>query len=225
MDIHHNCIPLTRPQYQIWLASESCPDKALYTESVLLTFDNAPDPGLLNRALNRLVETTETLRIRVTRAKDGPLQYDAGYTPFACRVVPLSGEDELAAVFDEQARFCFDLYDSPLFNAVIYTLPGKTALLRTAMASPLCMTACLHSVQVKSLLILTPSCHAPQRIAPTRRSAQPTAFSGRTISAAPSRAVSRIRCPISPATGLHGHRIPSAAHVPASCALSRHNRM
>lgn len=129
MDIHHNCIPLTRPQYQIWLASESCPDKALYTESVLLTFDNAPDPGLLNRALNRLVETTETLRIRVTRAKDGPLQYDAGYTPFACRVVPLSGEDELAAVFDEQARFCFDLYDSPLFNAVIYTLPGKTALL------------------------------------------------------------------------------------------------
>ena len=56
MDIHHNCIPLTRPQYQIWLASESCPDKALYTESVLLTFDNAPDPGLLNRALNRLVE-------------------------------------------------------------------------------------------------------------------------------------------------------------------------
>ena len=74
MDIHHNRIPLTRPQHQIWLASESCPDKALYTESVLLTFDNAPAPAQLDRALNRLVQTTETLRLRVTRGKDGPLQ-------------------------------------------------------------------------------------------------------------------------------------------------------
>ena len=129
MDIHHNRIPLTRPQHQIWLASESCPDKALYTESVLLTFDNAPAPAQLDRALNRLVQTTETLRLRVTRGKDGPLQYDAGYTPFACRVIPLSGEEELTAVFNEQSRYCFDLYDSALFNAVIYTLPGKTALL------------------------------------------------------------------------------------------------
>ena len=127
--MQHNYIPLTRPQSQIWLASESCPDKALYTESVLLTFDNALPPDEINRALNRLVETTETLRIRVTRSADGPMQYDAGYTPFACRVIPLSGEEELAAVFDEQARFSFDLYDSALFNAVIYTLPDKTAVL------------------------------------------------------------------------------------------------
>lgn len=105
MDIHHNRIPLTRPQYQIWLASESCPDKALYTESILLTFDNAPAPAQLDRALNRLVQTTETLRLRVTRGKDGPLQYDAGYTPFACRVIPLSGEEELTAVFNEQSRY------------------------------------------------------------------------------------------------------------------------
>ena len=96
---------------------------------MLLTFDNALPPDEINRALNRLVETTETLRIRVTRSADGPMQYDVGYTPFACRVIPLSGEEELAAVFDEQARFSFDLYDSALFNAVIYTLPDKTAVL------------------------------------------------------------------------------------------------
>ncbi len=131
MDIHSTYIPLTRPQYQIWLANESCPDKALYTESVLLTFDcdGVLTPAKINQALNRLVETTQTLRIRITRTKDEPMQYDAGYTPFACRVIPLSGEDELAAVFDEQARFCFDLYDSALFNAIIYTLPGKIAVL------------------------------------------------------------------------------------------------
>lgn len=129
MDIRNRCVPLTRPQYQIWLANESCPDKALYTESVLLIFDDAPAPAYLNQALNRLVETTETLRIRITRTKDGPVQYDAGYTPFACRVIPLANEQELASAFDEQARFCFDIYDSALFNAVIYTLPDKTALL------------------------------------------------------------------------------------------------
>lgn len=129
MQNHSSPIPLTRPQAQIWLANESCPDKALYTESVLLTFDNALPPSHLNQALNRLVETTETLRIRLTRSDDGPLQYDAGYTPFACRVIPLADEAELADVFDEQARFCFDIYDSALFNAVIYTLPDKTAVL------------------------------------------------------------------------------------------------
>ena len=50
------------------------------------------------------------------------LYTSAGYTPFACRVIPLSGEEELTAVFNEQSRYCFDLYDSALFNAVIYTL-------------------------------------------------------------------------------------------------------
>ena len=129
MDIRNRSVPLTRPQSQIWLPNESCPDKALYTESVLLIFDDAPAPAHLNQALNRLVETTETLRIRITRTKDGPVQYDAGYTPFACRVIPLANEQELASAFDEQARFCFDIYDSALFNAVIYTLPDKTALL------------------------------------------------------------------------------------------------
>ncbi len=129
MDIHPNYIPLTRPQYQIWLANESCPDKALYTESVLLIFDKTLSPERLNQALNRLVETTETLRIRVTRTKDEPVQYDAGYTPFACRVIPLSGEEELSAVFDAQSHLGIDLYDSSLFCPVIYTLPDKIAVL------------------------------------------------------------------------------------------------
>lgn len=129
MDIHPNYIPLTRPQYQIWLANESCPDKALYTESVLLIFDKTLSPEHLNQALNRLVETTETLRIRVTRTKDEPVQYDAGYTPFACRVIPLSGEEELSAVFDAQSHLGIDLYDSSLFCPVIYTLPDKIAVL------------------------------------------------------------------------------------------------
>ena len=232
MDIHHNCIPLTRPQYQIWLASESCPDKALYTESVLLTFDNAPDPGLLNRALNRLVETTETLRIRVTRAKDGPLQYDAGYTPFACRVVPLSGEDELAAVFDEQARFCFDLYDSALFNAIIYTLPGKTALLLR-----------VHHLVADGYGFTS----VYDRLLALCAGEEPAAFDSFLSRAAADssneeeRSTDRLfwqdylggaepgRLP-HPMPDQPGHRIAwsshsVAVHVPVSCALSRHNRM
>ncbi len=120
--------PLSKPQYQIWLASESCPDKALYTEAVLLIFDNALSPAKLNDALRGLVQHTETLRIRFTRTADGVMQYDAGYTPFACRVLPVADETELHMAFDAQAYLPFDLYDSPLFEAVIYTLPGKTAV-------------------------------------------------------------------------------------------------
>ena len=100
--------PLSKPQYQIWLANESCPDKALYTEAVLLIFDNALSPAKLNDALRGLVQHTETLRIRFTRTADGVMQYDAGYTPFACRVLPAADETELHMAFDAQA-YCVSI--------------------------------------------------------------------------------------------------------------------
>lgn len=129
MNTPHKRFPLTKPQYQIWLASERCPDPALYTESVLLTFDGAFPPAQLDRALNELARTTEVLRLRVSHSQDGPLQFAADYLPFACPVLPLACQAELDAVFVEQSRRGFDLYDSRLWDAAIYTLPEQTALL------------------------------------------------------------------------------------------------
>lgn len=119
---------LSQPQMQIWLAAEHYPDKALFTESVLLTFDQIT-PEQLNHALNRLVQQTEVLRLRIVQTDDGPMQYDAGYTPFACRCVPFMDQFAAHDYFDAQSRQPIALYAHALFDAQILTFPAHTALL------------------------------------------------------------------------------------------------
>lgn len=119
---------LSQPQIQIWLAAEHCPDKALFTESVLLTFDQIT-PEQINYALNCLVQQTEVLRLRIVQTDDGPMQYDAGYTPFACRSVPFIDQSAAQDYFDAQSRQPIPLYAHALFDAQILTFPAHTALL------------------------------------------------------------------------------------------------
>lgn len=121
--------PLSNPQSQIWLSSESCPDKRLFTESVLFTFHGAPDPEHLNQILNDLVRNTEVLRIRLAIQDGAPVQYDAGYIPFACRVCTIADNEELHRHFDLRAREPMELYDCPLFDAELLSLPDSTAVL------------------------------------------------------------------------------------------------
>ncbi len=122
-------LPLTGPQYQIWLAELNCPDHALFTESALLHFSPDTSLDVLNQNLNRLVQDTDVLRIRLTLQDGSPVQYDAGYLPFACRRFPLSDSGKLTEIFDQDSRQPFSLYDSPLFRCKIYTLPEETAVL------------------------------------------------------------------------------------------------
>ena len=122
-------LPLTGPQYQIWLAEMNCPDHALFTESALLHFSSDVSIDFLNRNLNLLVQDTEVLRIRLTLQDGAPVQYDAGYFPFACRCFPLARAQDLSDAFDRDSRQSFTLYDSPLFRCLIYSLPDKKAVL------------------------------------------------------------------------------------------------
>ena len=122
-------LPLTGPQYQIWLAEMNCPDHALFTESALLHFSSDVSIDFLNRNLNLLVQDTEVLRIRLTLQDGAPVQYDAGYFPFACRCFPLARAEDLSDAFDRDSRQSFTLYNSPLFRCLIYSLPDKKAVL------------------------------------------------------------------------------------------------
>lgn len=124
--------PLTDPQYQIWLSHESCPDRALFTESALVSFPAETAPSFLCEKLNRLVEETEVLRIRLCLGEDGPAQYDGGYRPFFCHPFPLESEEELAAQFDAASREPFSLYGGPLFRCRIYSAPERQAVLLQA---------------------------------------------------------------------------------------------
>lgn len=132
MNTERKFYPLTGPQYQIWLAHENSPDKALFTESALVHFPADFPVDFLNRQLNRLVQETEVLRIRIQMREDGPVQYDAGYLPFSCRVFPLDKDGDLPSVFDADSRRPFSLYDSPLFRCWIYRTPGETSVLLQA---------------------------------------------------------------------------------------------
>ncbi len=129
--------PLTDPQYQIWLSHESCPDRALFTESALVSFPAETAPSFLCEKLNRLVEETEVLRIRLCLGEDGPAQYDGGYRPFFCHPFPLESEEELAAQFDAASREPFPCTAAPC-SAAAFTAPrnGRRCCCRPTTSSP-----------------------------------------------------------------------------------------
>ncbi|GAA4432952.1 hypothetical protein GCM10023148_38550 [Actinokineospora soli] len=65
---------LTAAQAGIWYAQQLDPDNPIYNAGEYLRVAGRLDPGVLDRALRRVLTEAETLRARVVAHEDGPRQ-------------------------------------------------------------------------------------------------------------------------------------------------------
>jgi amino acid adenylation domain-containing protein len=127
---------MTEAQMEIWLASQFGPAaSSAFNESVTLTLEGDLDPAALDRAIARLVNRRDALRLRFSRTGE-TFTVAPSVTPLIRRAVlnPDRRQADFDAVVAAEAETPFDLVEGPLIRFVLATdlAPGRHALVMTA---------------------------------------------------------------------------------------------
>ncbi len=120
--------PLTDGQRQIWVACQMGESaNAAYNETTVIPLETPVDEPALARALNKLAERHDALRVRI--AADGERQWVEPSSKLALRQVEGLG---LAEARTEQAATTFNLAQAPLCRAVLARDATRAELILTA---------------------------------------------------------------------------------------------
>ncbi len=119
-------VPLTAPQYGLWLLHQLDPDSPVLTVGEVLDIRGPVDPAVYRAAMRQVVDEAETLRVRVVADGDEVFQHilDAGSVPI--EILDLSGAPDPAAAAEDhlQAEFTrpIDPVAEPLFTPALLKL-------------------------------------------------------------------------------------------------------
>ncbi|AEI67137.1 hybrid non-ribosomal peptide synthetase/type I polyketide synthase [Corallococcus macrosporus] len=117
-------LPLSFPQQRIWYLHQLDPAGIAYNNTVTLRLDGAVDEGLLEAALNALVDRHEVLRTTFALEDGGAHQVIAPSMPLVLERLTARGETLAAREADAltlalaEARKPFDLEHGPVMRAV-----------------------------------------------------------------------------------------------------------
>ncbi|MEE3956196.1 amino acid adenylation domain-containing protein [Peribacillus frigoritolerans] len=122
MNIKKLSFPLSQPQMRIWYTEKMYPNTSIGNITGVMRIKKNLDMDLLNRSIQLLYQTNETLRIRLTEEDGSPLQYVAEYSQKDVLHYYFENERKLDEWAQHQAEKPFDLYEKSLSEICTFTL-------------------------------------------------------------------------------------------------------
>jgi non-ribosomal peptide synthase protein (TIGR01720 family) len=126
-------VPLTPIQH--WFFEQNQPDSHHWNQAVLLQVQQALDPVLLQKAVQRLLEHHDALRLRFVKAESGWEQINAdfnGMVPFQCLDLSTLSPEQQKAAIEEAAtelQTSLNLAEEPLMRVALFNLGDSQRLL------------------------------------------------------------------------------------------------
>ncbi|MFP2956465.1 amino acid adenylation domain-containing protein [Myxococcus sp. 1LA] len=132
-------LPLSFPQQRIWYLHQLDPAGVAYNNTVTLRLEGAVDEGLLEAALNALVDRHEVLRTTFALEDGGAHQVIAAAMPLVLERLTAHGETLAAREADAlkralaEARKPFDLERGPVMRAVLIRVSEAVSVLHLTL--------------------------------------------------------------------------------------------
>lgn len=124
----NNFYHLTYPQRIIWLTEESIPGTSISNNAGTVRFMHEFDLKIFEKVLNRFIEKTESIRIRITHGNNNePQQYIAEYQYYNLDILDFKKRSpaEFYQWEIDTTRIPLKLYDTNLFYFALVELPGN----------------------------------------------------------------------------------------------------
>lgn len=123
---------LTTPQRNIWNLQAYYENTSISNLCGAVIYDENYNSLILNKALNKLVEHQEGLRLRFCYEEDEVRQYVSAYEPeeFSCR--SFASMDELDVYADHMAKTPMPMADAKMYRFTIVTVGVQTGVLLCA---------------------------------------------------------------------------------------------
>ncbi|MCK5197924.1 MAG: amino acid adenylation domain-containing protein [Spirochaetales bacterium] len=114
--------PLSHPQKRIWYSEKLHPGTNIFNLSFTFRFDGQVDFSLLEKAINRVIQTNDGLRTRFREVEGSPVQYIWEYTPITIPVLDFTdpcGQSREKEWIEQETKKTFSLIDSDLYRFFI----------------------------------------------------------------------------------------------------------
>ena len=119
---------LTNPQESIWLINSFYENTNVSNICGTLLIHEKVDFDLLNKAVNRVVQENDAMRIHFKLHDGKPFQYVTEYVFQQFPIYSLNSKDELPQLEDKFAKITFDVIDSCLYDFKLLKLKMDMAV-------------------------------------------------------------------------------------------------
>ena len=132
-------VPLSFAQERLWFLAQLEPHNYSYNIPLAVLLNKHLKVDVLQQSFCEIIRRHEALRTSFPVGNDGPVQRIDPFTGFILPLIDLSAmpEDQIAResqqIKDEEACFCFDLSEGPLFKAKLVRLKSEEHLLLLTM--------------------------------------------------------------------------------------------
>ncbi|PUA26609.1 MAG: hypothetical protein B0W54_22975 [Cellvibrio sp. 79] len=121
--------PLSHPQQRIWFAEIINPNSGVGNLVGHSEFQQPIDSQLLEQAINTLIMSADTLRLRIQTTQDGVGQYVASYETIALKALDFSTDEQFRQHIDTLIRYPFAVDNTPLYYFELIRVAGQPARL------------------------------------------------------------------------------------------------
>jgi amino acid adenylation domain-containing protein len=131
----HSPVPLSYAQELLWLLSQVFDHGIAYNAPAAFRLEGELDVGLLEAALQALVQRHEILRTTYRVIDSQPLQVIGDSAPIELRLIDLGDrpvderDSEVQRILSEEAAFAFDLETGPMLRPTVIRLDARTHVL------------------------------------------------------------------------------------------------
>lgn len=123
---------LTTPQKNIWNLQRFYEGTSISNNCGAMFFGYQCDHRLLNRAINKLLELQDGMRLRFCEMDGHPVQYVSDYTEEVFPSMSFSNNAAFEEFAQQFAQQPIDLIDGPMYRFVIFDVDGKSGVLLNA---------------------------------------------------------------------------------------------
>jgi len=115
---------LTNPQNSIWLTEKFYTGTSVNNICGYVYISDKVDLDVLNKAINELVKTNDSMRLKFKEENGYCVQYLNDYKEFDIDIVELSSEKDIEKKALEMANIPFEIKDNFLFKFILFKLPN-----------------------------------------------------------------------------------------------------
>lgn len=117
---------LTNPQNSIWLTEKFYTETAVNNICGYVYISNPVNFDFLEKAINQLVKTNDSMRLKLKEENNSCIQYLDSYQEFKIDIIELSSQKDIELKAEEFASIPFKILNNFLFKFVLFKLPDQS---------------------------------------------------------------------------------------------------
>ncbi|WP_039913290.1 non-ribosomal peptide synthetase [Cellvibrio mixtus] len=126
---NNELFPLAHPQQRIWFAEIINPNSGVGNLVGHSEFQEPINSKTLEKAINELVKSADTLRLRIQSTQSDVAQYVADYEPITLQELEFPAEEQFQQHIDRLIRYPFAANNTALYYFELIRVAGKPARL------------------------------------------------------------------------------------------------